>query len=163
VHRQAQFLDQPAEQPAATVVHLDRHQPGRHLDDLRGQAHAAQRVRRLKAQQPAADHHPGQPAGVPAGPGALGGLTNGVEVVDGSVDEAAGQVVAGHRRHERVGPGGQHQCVVGLHLPAGGGDRARLAVDRRHWIAEPEVDPAVVGELRAGQRKSGGLPGVHIG
>ena len=43
---------------AAAVVELHRHQPRRHLDDVRLQAELDQGVGGLQAEQPAADHDP---------------------------------------------------------------------------------------------------------
>ena len=63
-----------------------------------------------------------------------------VEVVEGAVDVAARQVVAGHRRHERVGAGGQHQRVVVDALAVGGDHRLGGAVDRGDPGAQPQLD-----------------------
>ncbi len=63
-----------------------------------------QRVGGLEAEQAAADHG--------THPGAGGRVPDRLQVLDGAVDEAAVQVPAGDRRHERRGAGGQHQLVV---------------------------------------------------
>ena len=56
VHGDAELLDVPHQRGAAGVVELHRHQPRRHLDDVGLQAELDQRVGRLQAEQPAADH-----------------------------------------------------------------------------------------------------------
>ena len=63
-------------------------------------------------EQAAAEDHAGTPAG--AG-GRLHRRPDVVQVVDGPVDVAAGQVAAGHGRHERHRARGQHQHVVVVH------------------------------------------------
>lgn len=50
----------------------------------------------------------------------LGVGADGVEVVEGAVDVAGRQLVAGHGRHEGVGTGGQDQGVVVVPLTVGG-------------------------------------------
>ena len=68
-----------------------------------------QRVGRLQAEQPAADH---DAAVAPAAD-----VADRLEVLDRAVDEAARPAsLPGHRRHERRGAGGQHQRVVRDHL-----------------------------------------------
>ena len=118
VHGEVELFDQSAQQAAAAVVDLDRHQPRPELDDVRRHAHTAQRVRCLQPEQAAADHHRRRTTG--CGLGAVHRGVDGVEVVDGAVDEAAGQVVAGNRWHERLRAGRQHQRVVVLAEPGGG-------------------------------------------
>ena len=99
------------QQRAAALVDLHRHQPRRELHDVRRQAEQPQRARGLQAEQAAADHQPGPPAlGVTAAVSAAALMR--VQVVERPVDEAAGQVGAGDRRHERVRAGREHQGVV---------------------------------------------------
>jgi len=123
VDRQPQLLDVAAQHGAAALVQLARHQPGRRFHHVHVDAQALQRPGRLQAQQAPADHHAGG-----AGTGGAVGAQR-LQVVDGAVDEHAGQVPARHRGHERGGAGGQHQRVVADDLPRGGGDRAGRAVD----------------------------------
>ena len=60
------------------------------------------------------------------------GVADRLQVLDGAVDEAAGQVVAGHRRHERRRAGGQHQLVVGDDLRRRPASTVRVSrVERR--------------------------------
>ena len=56
VDADAERFDLPAQQPPAGVVELHRHQARRELDDVRLEAEVLQRLRRLQAEQPAADH-----------------------------------------------------------------------------------------------------------
>ena len=56
VDRRAQRLDLPAQQRARRIVELHRHQARRELDDVRLEAEVLQRLGRLQAEQPAADH-----------------------------------------------------------------------------------------------------------
>ena len=57
VHGHAQRLDAPAQHRAADVVDLQAHQARRELDDVRLEAQVLERVRRLEAEQAAADDH----------------------------------------------------------------------------------------------------------
>ena len=74
-----------------------------------------------------------------------GGLADRLEVLDGAVDEAAGQVVARHRRHERRGAGGEHQLVVVQDLAVVEQRRSASRGSRpRDLGAEDAADPRVV-------------------
>ena len=73
VHAEPKALDVPAQRGAAGVVHLHRHQPRGHLDDVRLQAELGQRVGGLEPEQAAsddrADRRGGRPPhGSPRGP-----------------------------------------------------------------------------------------------
>ena len=109
----------PAQRGAAGVVDLHRHQPRRHLDDVRLEPQLGQGVGGLEPEQAAADDRADRRGGR--------GLADRLEVLDGPVDEAAGQLVAGHRRHERRGAGGEHELVV---LRAPGRRRAARSASR---------------------------------
>ena len=102
----ADLLDALAENGAARVVELQRHQPRRQLDDVRLHPQLLQRVRRLEPQQAAADHGAGA-ARVVGRPGG-----DRLQVLDGAVDEAAGQIAPGNGRHERRRAGREDQVVV---------------------------------------------------
>ncbi|CKR27196.1 Uncharacterised protein [Mycobacterium tuberculosis] len=91
------------------------------------QPELAQRIGGFQAQQAATDNHPA--IGVTAVQGALGAGADSVEIVKGAVDVARGQVVAGHRRDECVGAGGQHQGVVAMPLPCRGDHRLGCPVN----------------------------------
>ena len=105
-----QATDHPGQQRAAGLVDLDGHEPRCHLDDMRRHPERPQRVGRLQAQQTTTDDH--GVAGSPHRERRLHIGADAVEVIKGAVYVAAGQVVAGHGRHERVGTGRQHQGVV---------------------------------------------------
>ena len=85
-----------------------------------------------------------------------------VEVVERAVDEARRQVVARHRRHERIRAGGQHQRVVGDALAVGGGDGLRGPVDTRNPVAQPHLDQIVTGVVVAGQREPAAVPVLGV-
>jgi hypothetical protein len=104
VDADAQRFDLAAQQAAAAVINLHRHQPGREFDDMGLQAQVLQRLGGFQPQQAAAHHHAHLRLG--------GGIANGFQVFNGAVDQAAFAVVARHRRHEGIGAGGQHQLVA---------------------------------------------------
>ncbi len=117
----------PQHRPAA-VVELGAHQGRRELDDMRDKAHVPERIRRLEAEQAAADRD--------AGFGIRTGRPDRVEVFDGAVDVAVRQVAAVDRRHERIGTRREDQGVVAdTAVPVGAYD-ARRTVDRRHPFAD---------------------------
>ncbi len=110
MHVDAEVGDHPAEQGAARLVELLGHQPRSHLDDMGVQPERAQRISGFQPEQATADHHADRRTASDEGRLRVG--ADRVEVVEGAVDVAARQVVAGHRRHECVGAGGQHERVV---------------------------------------------------
>jgi len=123
VYLYTQLLDLGLEHTPATLIDLHGHQAGRKLDHMGFQAHVAQRLGTLQAQQATAHHHAG------LGLGARG--LHGLQVLDGAVDEAMLTITPRHLRHEGVGPRGQHQLVVGQDLPTDGGHGAGAPVDGR--------------------------------
>ncbi len=139
----AELLDQPAQSFAAALVDLDRHQARSELDHRGLDTHRGERARGLEAEEPATDHRtPDGPLEVARGrPSPQLG-----DVVDGAVDERAGQVAAGHGRDRGGGPGREHQGVV-AEDPATGVDLASLGVDaldrsvgvQPHALAAPEL------------------------
>ncbi len=133
-------LDGAQQRGAAAVVDLDGHQTGRELHDVGVQAEPLERAGRLQAEQPAADDGAG-------GGAALRVLLDGEQVLDGPVDEAALGVLAGDRRDEGGGAGGQDEGVVGERQTGAGGDGAGRAVDAHGRVAEAQFD-AVFGEER---------------
>ena len=151
--------DHPAQHRTAALVHLQRHQARRHLDDMRGKTHVPQRLRGLEPEQAATDDDGGAPPHTPA----LGGRADGVEVLNGPINEATGQVVPRHRRHERPRAGRQHQGVIRLREPGCGGDRLGGAVNLRHNVAKTEFDVRIVRVVGARQGERRGIPAVHIG
>ena len=100
----AQRLDLAPQEPAGGIVELHRHQARREFHDVGLEAEVLERFGGLQPEQPAADDR--------ANPGARGGGRNDLEVLDRAVDEAIAPVPAGHRRHERIGAGGEHELVV---------------------------------------------------
>ena len=99
MHGDAEVADHPAQQGAAGLVELLGHQARRHLDDVGRHTEGPQRIRRFQTEQAAADHDTG--IGVPGGQGPLGVGVDRVEVVEGAVDVAAGQVAARDRGDKR--------------------------------------------------------------
>jgi len=136
VHGEAEALDVPGEGAAAGRVDLDRHQPGRQLDDVGLQTELAQGVGRLQAQQSAADHG--------TGPRPPGRLPDRLEVLDGAVDEDVLEIAARDRRDERVGARRQHQLVVVQVLAGVERDDPLPRADRDDLGARAEADPRVV-------------------
>ncbi len=111
----------------------------------------AERVRRLEAEQPAADD------GADAPPRAPPPVADRLQVVDRAVDEAAGRVASRDRRHERVRPGRQDQPIV-RDLPLADEDHAPRAVEPRGAGIEPDGDP---GRLVLPRRRQRHLLGVR--
>ena len=171
VDADAELLDVADQGRAARAVELHGHQPRRHLHDVGLQAELDERVGRLEPEQSPADHDA-------AGGGPAGG-PDGLEVLDGAVDEAAVLVAALDRRHERRGARGQHQRVVLEGLDAAGvgerlgdvaggrrdvGDRAAGAVDLGHLGVEDQGDARVVVRPLGQQRQLvGALRGEEAG
>ncbi|EKT80631.1 cellobiohydrolase A [Rhodococcus opacus M213] len=158
VDGETQVGDQVGEQRSAAVVHLQRHQPGRELDDVRCHAHQLEGVRGLESEQATADDDTDG-----AGSGRVDTLPDAVEVVERAVDEALRPVVPGDRRHERVRTGGHHESVVRDDLTRIGGDLAGLPIDGRGPAADPEIDESVVRVVVTRERKLLGVPRPHIG
>ena len=88
VHVHAERLDLAPQGPAAAVVDLHRHEPRGELDDVRLEPHGPQGVGRLEPEQPAADHRADRRARAQRRVG------DGLEIVDGAVDERAADVAA---------------------------------------------------------------------
>ena len=143
--RDAQRLDARRSSAAAAFVDLHGHQPRRELDHVRLEAQILERLGGFEAEQAAADHH--------AARGVLAGFADGFEVFDGAIDEAAGAVAPGNRRHERARAGGEHQLVVFVFRAALRGDALVGAIDRRHRIAGMQLDAVLVEELARGERQ----------
>jgi len=136
VHGDPEPFDVADQSRAAGLVELDRHEPRRHLDHVRLQAQLQHGVRRLKTEQAAADDDSGRGRGR--------GLPDGLEVLDGAIDEAALQVAPGQRRDEGDGPSGQDQRVIRHDLAGSGGDCPRAPVDGGHGSVENKAHPRVV-------------------
>src|SRR5438067_1306624 len=130
----AERRDLPPQHFAAGGVDLARHEPRGELDDVYLEAEIVDGLRRFEAEEPAADD--GRAARSRA-PGA-----DRVQVLDRPVDEHAGRLHAGDRRHERRRAGCEHERVVGDAAARARDDDARRAVDLDHALAEMERDAA---------------------
>ncbi len=94
VNLDAELFDLFHQRPRAGIVDLPWHQPRRELDDVRFQAEIERRLRRLQAQQPAADHRAAlRPLAVGDDP---------FQIFDRAIDEHARQLNPLDRRHERI-------------------------------------------------------------
>ena len=118
------------------------------------QAELLERVRRLQAEQAAADDDAGLDGG--------GVAADGVEIAERAVDETAGRAVAGDGRHERVRAGRQHQLVVADDLAELGGDGAAGAVDGDGGVAEVHGDAGVGVLVGPDQRQVGGALAAEV-
>ena len=131
-----ELLDQAAQHRTAALVDLQRHQPRRHLDHVRRHPQQPQGSRCLEAEQATADDEP-CPAAAGVGLGGLQGCgTDGVEVVEGPVDEATRQLASRHGWHEGVGAGGKDQGVVRDRAPGAGRDGAGPTIDAHDSFVE---------------------------
>jgi hypothetical protein len=150
-----ELLDPGPQRGGRGAVELCRHQPRRELDHRRCQTEVAQRVGRLEAEQPTTDDD--------AAVGPPSCVDDGVEVLDGAVDGDAGAGRSLDRRHEGVGPGGEHQLVVG-HRPASAGHhRPCGSVDRRDLRADLERDLRIVVDLRFRQAERREIAAGDVG
>ena len=132
-----------AQQGAAGFVQLHRHQLRREFHHMGFQPQQPQRVGGFQPEQAAAHHH--------AAFGVAGAAFDRVQVVHGAVHQAVLVVVAGDRRHERIGTGGQHQGVVVLPDTAGGDHGFMVPVDLHHLVVQVQRHPVVPVPLRRGQ------------
>ena len=120
-----------AQQGAAVAVQLHRHQARGEFHHVRLQAQVLQGVGGFQTEQATADDN--------AGFAALGTGANGIEVVQGAVDEAVRVLAALNRRHEREGAGGQHQFVVAV-LALVGGHGPAVPVQASDGLVQVQVD-----------------------
>ena len=100
----AQGFNFLSEQLAAFAIHLHGHQTRGEFHHGGVQVQSAQRVGGFQAEQAATDHH--------AVGGVFGRCLNGIQVIQGAVNQAAFAVVAGNGRHKGKGAGGQHELVI---------------------------------------------------
>lgn len=156
---EAEVGDETVEDTAAALVDLGGHEPVVVLDDVRGHAQQAQRVGGLESEQATTDDDAGEAGGL----GAFGGGADAVEIVERAVDEAAGQVVAGHGGHEGVRAGREDEAVVGQNVAAGGGDGAGRAVDSHGAGADTQVDEVVCCVVVSGEGEFLAVPGSDVG
>ena len=149
-HRVAQAKINPLP-PQLLVQRLDHLRIGRRhhligqLQQRDGDAAAAEVFGHFQADVAAADHHRASDAAV-VDPG-----VDAINVVHVSHGEDSGQVDAGQRRPQRLGPGGEHQGVVPLDRDGPGGDvvyldRLVLAVDVADFVPRADLDIEEVAE-----------------
>ena len=139
-HGDAEGVDEPAQRLAAAEVDLGGHEVRAELDDRAGRAERLQRAGGLEPEQPAADDGA---AHAPAGRGLLlDPAAQRGDVVDGAVDEDAGQVVALDRRHRGARAGRQHELVVGPGAAVGDAHGPGLAVELDDGGARARGSPA---------------------
>ena len=157
-----QAADHPAQQRTAGLVELDRHQPGRHLDDMRRHPERAQCVGRFQAQQTAPDDDGVAGAAHRERRAHIG--ADRIEVVQRAVDVTTGQVVARHGRHERGGTGGQHQRVIAEPFTA---DAVTTALASRSTVATGlsriSPDAVVVAVAVTWERETVAVPVLGVG
>ena len=134
------FLTQ---QGAAGFVQLHGHQLRREFHHMGFQPQQPQRIGGFQPEQAAAHHH--------AAFGVAGAAFDRVQVVHGAVHQAVLVVVAGDRRHKRIGAGGQYQGVVVLPDTAGGDHGFIFPVDLHHLVVQVQRHPVVPVPLRRGQ------------
>ena len=94
MHAHAKLSNFLPQHGGTAVIQLHCHQIRRELHHVGLQPQLTQRVCRLQSQQAAANHH--------ATARRFGTGGNRIEIVQRTVDKAAGQRVAGDGRHERV-------------------------------------------------------------
>ncbi len=148
VHMHAERLDLLSQHAAAAVIELHGHEARRELHHMGFESEVLQGLAGLEPEEAAADHH------AHLADGARG--ADGLEILDGAVDEALRPVAAGHGRHEGVGAGGEHERVVGVLRAVGGDDAAALAIDGGGAGVQMQRDAAVAEEGLVHQRKIGG-------
>ena len=145
VHVGAEGFDLVAQDAAAFVVDLHCHQARGEFDDVGFQPEILERLGAFQPEQAAADDH------AAAGDGARG--LHSFEILDRAIDEAVRAVVAGQRRDEGVGAGGDHQLVVGQRVAVLGGDGLTLAVDGCRLGVEAQCEAAGGEEVGGDQRQ----------
>ena len=104
---------------------------------------------RFQAEQAAAHH------GADTGP--IRGGDNLVQVIKGAVNKAVRAVVTVNGRHERIGPGGQHQFVVIQPLSRFGDHYPGVPVDLAHPGGQLQGQPRLCHETLRHQRQSIGI------
>jgi hypothetical protein len=124
------------------------------FDDMRFEAEVVGRLGRLQAQQAAADDRRLLYL--------LAVVDDQFQVFDGAVDKHTFLVDARDRRHERGGPGRQHDDVVRNLLPTGGAHDAVRAVDLGSAIADEQCDAVLRVPLWGRKGESFGLAVLEV-
>ncbi|MNO44312.1 hypothetical protein D3C76_345510 [compost metagenome] len=145
VHTDAEALDLCLERQATVFVQLHRHQARGEFHHMSFQPQGFQGVGGFQTEQATADHH------TASGVARCG--TNGIEVFKGAIHQARIALGAFDRRHKRIGPGGQHQFVVG-DTALRGDQLAACAVDfqDRHPQMQGDARGLVQRRFAEGQR-----------
>ena len=128
VNRHAEVLDHAAQHRGAAIVQLRSHEAGGELHHMRLEAHVLERVGPFEAEQAAADHH--------AHFRRSAGGADRVQVLDGAIDVAMGQVAPVDRGHKGRGSGGEDERVVANPTVVTGAYGLGLPVDCRHALAD---------------------------
>ena len=145
MHEHAQAFDARAQQSAAALVHLHGHEPRRKLDHVGSETQVLECLGRFEAQQTAADHDTTR--------GVLARLADGLEILDGAVDEHIRAFAPRNGRHEGARARRENQDVVFVLGAALRDDALAGAIDRRHGIAQMQLDAVLVEELARGERE----------
>ncbi len=138
VHLHAHGFNLAAQQLAALTVELLGHQHRGKLHHMGLETQCLEGTGRFEAKQAAPDHHPALAA--------LGGAADGLQILDGAIDEALVVLAALNGRHPGVGAGGQYQFVVTNHSALVGVHFAGRFVDFFHRFAEQQADAVLVVE-----------------
>ena len=144
VHTDAQPFDLRLQRQATQFVQLHRHQARGKFHHMGFQAEAFQGIGRLQAQQPPAHHH--------TAPRIAGGAPDGIEVLEGAVDQARVAFGAVDVRYKGIGTRGQDQGVVG-DAALGGDHLAPGTVDFQHRHSQVQGDTRRLVQRRVGQRQ----------
>ena len=152
-----EFVDLLRQQDATVSVHLDGHQTRGTFDDVGFRAEQLEGVGGLQAEQTTADD--GADRFAAGGAGVLDDASDVVEVVEGAVDRAAGQVVAGDRRDPGVGAGGEDEVVVGDGVTVVASDGAGVPVDAGGLCVHDVNVLRQVGHLEQGTVPGGDVTG----
>ncbi len=156
----AQFTHRAQQLLTAGLIDLQRHQPRREFDHVRPYPEQPQRVGRFQTEQPATDHDP-DGVGVTSQRG-LGIDADRVQIIQRPIHVAAGGVVAGHRRHERIRTSSQHQRVITLLGAIRDHHPLSVAVDTGDRATQAQLDQRITGIVVAGQRQRRPIPRTHI-
>lgn len=149
MHVHSQGKDLFLQQTGSRLVQLARHQPGCHFYHPGVQAQIDDCLCCFEAEKPPADDHRS------AAP--LCVRENALQVIDGAVQEHAGELRARHRRHEREGTGGENERIPGHASPRLRLHSAVSSVDAHHPLARTQVHAALAVELRLGQPQPCGI------
>ncbi|MCY1406856.1 hypothetical protein D9M71_221360 [compost metagenome] len=132
MHADPERFDLRTQGRAAFSVQLHRHQARGEFHYVRFQAQRLEGVGGFQPQQATTDHH--------ATPGIGCRSADGIEIIEGAVNQTRSTLAALDRRHKGIGAGGQDQLVIGVtpsrsqHLPA-------LAINLNHRFAQVQIDP----------------------